>query len=125
MMNCGQYHDGLFEGLWIPEKGKAEVYLGTTTGERSIVVLTGVLMLKVIDFKEGNIIFDVTIRTAEEITLMDIADLYDLESDRQPAAWENQLLDKARREGFHLFQISPSYGGSCLVLCQDVEFTKR
>jgi len=123
-MNYGQYHDGFFEGLWIPEKGKAEVYLSTTTGERSTVILTGVVMLKVTGLKEGNIIFDVTIRTAQEITLMDIAELYDLRSDRQPAAWENQLLENADRNGFRLFQISPSYGGSCLVLCQDIEFMK-
>lgn len=81
-------------------------------------------MLKVTGLKEGNIIFEVTIGTAEEITLADIAELYDLQPDRQPAAWENQLLEKARREGYHLFQISPSYGGSCLVLSQSVQFTK-
>src|SRR5438270_13064497 len=114
MKNYGQFHDGFFEGLWIPEKDTAEVYLSTTTGERTTVVLTGVVMLKATGFKQGNIIFDVTTRTAEEITQLDIAELYDLQPDRQPAFWESQLLEKAHRESFHLFQISPSYGGSCL-----------
>ena len=125
MRNYGEFHDGFFEGLWTPEKGTVEVYLSTMAGERTTVLMTGVLMLKVTDLKQGNIIFDVTIRTAEEITLPDIAELYDLQPDREPAPWENKLLEKTRREGFHLFQISPSYGGHCLVLSQGVEFTKN
>src|SRR5947209_18552341 len=123
MKNYKQFHDGFFEGLWIPQKGTAKIYLGTITGERATVVLNGVVMLKATDFREGNISFDVTIRTAEEITLMDIAELYDLQQDRQPAAWEDQLLEKARKQGFQLFQISASYGGSCLALCATFEFT--
>jgi len=121
MKNYGQFHDGLFEGLWIPEKGKGEVYLSTTTGERFTALFTGIVALKAADFKQGNIIFDVTVRTAEEITLLDIAELYDLQPDRQPGLWEDQLLEKAHRENFQLFQISASYGGYCLVLCKDIE----
>lgn len=125
MTNYKQFHDGFFEGLWVPEKGVVHVYLRTSGKERITVVLTGVVMLKVAGFKEGNIIFDVTTRDREEITLLDIADLYDLEPDHQPSTWEHQLLEKAQKQGFQLFQISPSYGGSCLALAEVVELTEN
>src|SRR5579864_6307193 len=100
MTNYEQFHDGFFEGLWVPEKGSVHLYLSTLGRERATVLLTGVVMLKVTGFKEGNIIFDVTTRDREEITSQDIADLYDLQPDHQPNAWEHQLLEKAQRQGF-------------------------
>lgn len=125
MTNYKQFHDGIFEGLWIPSKGTVNVYLSTSERERTTVLLTGVVMVKVTGFKEGNIIFDVTTRDGDEITLLDIADLYDLRPDHQPAAWEHQLLEKAQKQGFQLFQINPSYGGSCLMLSEAVELMKN
>lgn len=125
MTNYKQFHDGFFEGLWVPEKGIVHAYLSTLGRERTTVLMTGVVMLKVTGFKEGNIIFEVTTREHEEITLLDIADLHDLQPNHQPNAWEHQLLEKAQRQGFQLFQISPSYGGLCLALAEAVEFTKN
>jgi hypothetical protein len=64
-------------------------------------------------------------RDHNEITLQDIAELYELESGHEPAMWEHQLLNKAKQQGFSVFQINPSYGGSCLILAQAIEFTKN
>jgi hypothetical protein len=125
MKNYGQFHDGFFEGLWIPDKGIVHVFLSTSKRERATVVLTGVVMLKASGLKEGNIIFDVLTRDHDEITLEDIAELYELKPGHEPAVWEHQLLEKAQQQGFQMLQINPSYGGSCLILAQAIEFTKN
>lgn len=125
MRNYGQFHDGFFEGLRTPEKGIVHVYLSTSERVRTTVVLTGVVMLKVTGFREGNIIFDVLTRDHKEITFQDVAELYELQPSHEPAAWEKQLLEKAQQQSFQIFAINPSYGGSCLILAQAVEFMKN
>jgi hypothetical protein len=64
MKSYEQFHDGYFEGIWMPVPGTAHVHLATSDRQRSTAVLTGVVMVKVTGFKEGNIILDVTIRGA-------------------------------------------------------------
>lgn len=125
MTNYPEFHDGLFEGMWIAEKGVLHLYLSTLTRERMTVVLTGVVMLKVTGFREGNIIFDVLSRDHSEMTLQHIAELYELEPGHEPAKWEHQLLERARNEGLQLFELNPSYGGYCLVLAKTLEFTNH
>ena len=125
MRNYTEYHDGFFDGLWIQDEGTLQVYLRTSGKKRNTVALTGVVMLKVTGFKAGNIIFEVLTRDHNEITLQDIAELYDLPAGHEPAKWEHQLLEKARQEAFQIFELNPSYGGSCLILAHAVEFTKN
>src|SRR5205807_1093863 len=88
MNNYTEYHDGFFDGLWIQDEGTLQVYLRTSGKKRNTVALTGVVMLKVTGFKAGNIIFEVLTRDHNEITLQDIAELYDLPAGHEPAKWE-------------------------------------
>src|SRR5438045_5230760 len=125
MKNYQQFHDGFFEGLRTPEKGIVYVFLSTSAKERTTVVLSGVVMVKVTGFKEGKIIFDVVIRDHQEITLQDIAELYELQAGHEPAGWEQQFLEKSQQQGLKIFEINPSYGGACLILAQAVEFMKN
>ena len=82
-------------------------------------------MVKVTGFKEGNIILDVGTRGGTEPTLEDIATLYDLKPDHEPASWELQLLEKIRKESLYLFEINCSYGGECLILAESVELLSQ
>jgi hypothetical protein len=101
------------------------VFLSTSKKDRVTVVLTGVIMLKASGLKEGNIIFDVLTRDHDEITLQDIAELYELKPGHEPAVWEHQLLEKASAQSFQMFELNPSYGGSCRILARTTEFMNR
>lgn len=118
-MNYVQFHDGFFEGFWIPGKEVVHVYLSTPSGQRSAAVLTGVVMLKAGGFREGNVILDVLSR--DEIALSDIEELYDLQPGHEPQPWEGDLLKRAQGEALLLFEVNASYGGTCLVLAKTVE----
>jgi hypothetical protein len=124
MKTYPQFHDGFLEGLWI-DRGIVHVYLSTLEKERTTAVLNGVVMLRAGGFREGNIIFEVLTRGHEEITLQDVAELYVLQSSHEPAAWEHQLIDRARKECLQIFEVNPSYGGTCLILARTVEFVTR
>jgi hypothetical protein len=123
MKTYSQFHDGFLEGLRIDKDEKVvQVYLSTLKEERTIAVLTGVLMLKADRFREGNIILDVSTRDPKEIILADIAELYELDSSHEPADWEHTLMDKVRSQRLQLFRVNPSYGGTCVILAQTIEF---
>jgi hypothetical protein len=123
MKTYGEFHDGFFEGLWIDKARKAvQVYLSTDQGERTTVVLGGVVMLKAGGLREGNIIFEVVIRCGSEITHEDIGELYELHADREAAAWEVNLLNRALTEQMQILEVNPSYGGQCLILAREIQF---
>jgi hypothetical protein len=121
MKEYEKFHDGHFEGIWIPGKGTAHVHLATSDRQRSTAVLNGVVMVKVTGFKEGNIILDVGTRTGAEATPQDLATLYDLKPSHEPAAWELQLQERIKNKFLLLFEISSSYGGECLILAERVD----
>ena|ERR1700683_5449065 len=125
MKGYEQFHDGYFEGIWIPAKGTAHVYLATSDRQRSTAVLSGVVMVRVTGFREGNIILDVGTWGASEPTLEEIAILYDLKLAHEPEAWELQLLERVRNESLCLFEINCSYGGECLILAESVQLLSR
>ncbi len=122
MKTYSQFHDGFLEGLRIDKDGKVvEVYLSTLEKERTTAVLSGVVILKAGGFREGNIIFEVSTWACEEITLADVADLYELDPGHEPAAWEHKLMDRVMTEGLQMLGVSSSYGGTCLILAQTIE----
>jgi hypothetical protein len=120
-----QLHDGYFEGIWIPGQGTAHLHLATSDRRRSTAVLTGVVMVRVTGFREGNIILDAGTRGGNESTLEDIASLYDLKPGHEPEAWEFQLLDRIRSESLCLFEINSSYGGECLILAENIQLLSQ
>lgn len=122
MYRYEQFHDGYFEGIWIPGTGTVHVFLSTSDRQQSTAVLSGVVMLKASGLKEGNIILEVGTRDGN---LDDIAVLYDLGPDHEPATWETELVDKISRRFLLLFEINPSYGGECLILAKALELLDR
>ena len=85
----------------------------------------GVVALDANGFRAGNVVFDAIVRDHEEIVFRDITQLYDL---REGPAGESQgmrLLDRARQEGLTLLEVSPSYGGTCMVLAHSVDLLER
>jgi hypothetical protein len=123
MKTYSEFHDGNLEGLRTDKDTKiVQVYLSTDEKVRTTAVLSGVLKLKAEGFREGNIILDVSTRDSDEITLADIAELYNLDSTHEPNSWEHKLMDKIREERLKILEVNPSYGAQCLILAQTIEF---
>jgi len=119
-----QFHDGCFQGLWIDD-GTAHVHLVTDGKEPFTAVASGVVALSAGGFRAGSIVLDATIREGEEIVLDDIRQMYDLMSGPEEDAQGTRLLDKARRQALVLFEVSSSYGATCMLLAQSVELLPR
>jgi|CZKH01.1.fsa_nt_gi hypothetical protein len=122
MKTYHEFHDGLFEGLWIDDK-RVHVFLSTTDRERSTMVAEGVVGLDVDDLKKGNIIFDVVTKTHEEWNEQDVAELPEMQMIDSSKA--NVPLARARQQKLMVLEINPSYGGSCVILAQSFDLHNR
>ena len=112
-MNIPNFHDGHFEGLRIDPSKLVNLFLRTQDGKSFILVLQEVNAMTLSEIKQGNIIFDLVFRSAEELTRSDMAELYSVDVDAPQAA---DLLSAKREEGFQLLEINASYGAQGSVL---------
>jgi hypothetical protein len=120
MNDYGNFHDGVLEGVWVDDS-TAYVFLSTLMKERFAVVAEGIVALTVTNFKKGNLIFEVVARGHEELTMDDIAALYDLREGKEGEEQSAKLLAKARQERLSILDISPSYGATCLLLAHSIK----
>jgi hypothetical protein len=117
-MNIPNFHDGHFEGLRIGPTKLVELYLRTQDGRAFILALQEVDALTLTDLKVGNIIFDLVLRTNEQLRCSDMGELYTVDIDAPQAM---NLLKAKRELGLQLLEINASYGAQGLVLFRAFE----
>ncbi len=110
-----QFHDGFYNGLLI-NGNSLELFISTDANERFVIRATGLVALLSGEIKAGNIIFDVEIRTAEEIDPEFIREVHGFPRSEQGDQWTNRALLTAKSDGLSLLTLCPSYGGNCLAL---------
>lgn len=118
MKTYNEFHDGWFEGVWI-EPERAHVFLKTIEKDPFVIVGEGVVALEANDLKRGNIIFDVSIKTHEELTSGDVDTFPELKMIDTSKA--DVALERTRQRKLMLLEVNPSYGGSCVVLARSFE----
>jgi hypothetical protein len=115
------FHDGSFDGVWIPADNMAHLFLTTVEHKRFTVVLDGVKTMHLENVRQGNIVFAVSIIDTGQLTESHIESLlYELSNiarDRQIAT----LLASARQEGLRMLEMTTSYGAEGVVLFKRIE----
>jgi hypothetical protein len=124
MTNYDQFHDGSLDGFLI-EGALVRVFVSTEQKQAFALEVRGVVAMTAEGFRAGNIIFEVTVRRADELALEDVIQTYGLQPSAAGETQARELLDKAKEKGLSLLEINPSYGGQCLVLAQSVELAPR
>jgi hypothetical protein len=95
------------------------LFLRTSNGERSTIVLSDVESLNATNFTAGNIILDVVVVKSDDLTIAAIEQLYQLPPAHAELA--QQLLSKAQRRGLLTLEINPPYGAECVALFREAE----
>jgi hypothetical protein len=124
MRNYSEFHDGIFEGVWI-DGDTVYVFLGTHTKERFVALSSGVSALNVTDFRKGNLIFEVITRTSEEVTVEDMVTLHYLREGEEGNAQATKLLSQTQQKRLSILEINPSYGATCLLLARSIEIISQ
>lgn len=116
-------HDGRIIGLFTLENKKLLLPILMVNKSVTCIAFTDLECLRVDDFREGNIILDITISSGTDVDVTDIAYAHGLEqftsSETNPylnKAVQNFITDKK------LFvQINPSYGCKLVCICGGIE----
>jgi hypothetical protein len=117
-MKIPNFQDGHFDGPWIGPSKLVKLFLRTPDGKSFVLVLKEVDALALSEIKQGNIILDLVVRSTEELTLSDMAELYGVDVDAPQAT---NLLSAKREQGFQLLELYSSYGAQGVVLFQTFE----
>jgi hypothetical protein len=120
-MNIPNFHDGYFEGLWIGPNKEVHLFLRSLDGDCFTVVLRGVDALSLSGIKQGNILFDVLVRAAQDLTLDDIQELYGVALDSPKAS---ELLGSKVEQGLQILEVNPSYGAQGVVSFRTIDVKK-
>ena len=117
-MNIPSFHDGYFEGLWTGPNNEVHIFLRALDGASFTLVLHGVDALSLSEIKQGNIIFDILVREAPDLTLNDIQEVYGVASDSPKAS---ELLDYKVKQGLQILEINSSYGAQGGVFFRTID----
>lgn len=115
-------HDAYILGLVMIKK-KLLLFIKLTSGSNLCLALNNVDRLRADDFREGNIILDITVSKGIEVDIRDIAYAHGLEQFLNSKS--NAFLDKAVQSFFNdikiFVQINPSYGCKLVCICDEVQ----
>jgi hypothetical protein len=117
------FHDGAVDSLSLKNNTILEIGIANVNGENYKLILNGLDRLRCLDFRQGNIILDVSIVSGESPDKSALRYLLDLKEDEAP----DFLLDKIEKieRGILTFvNITPSYGCEVLALCSDVRLER-
>lgn len=124
MADYSIFHDGSFDGLWLDGKC-AHIFLATPEHEAHVIVASGVVLLKADDVRQGNIIFDVILRPAAELSPDDLDVFLHDYDDPKRLERAKALLQTAQVNALTFLQITPSYGAICSVMGKTFESIGR
>jgi len=114
------FHDGFFDGLWISDQTRIHLFLRTADKTPFTLVLHGVKVMNASNVKQGNIILDLVLLDANQITAAHIEELYGLSGVNRDEQ-VRQLLSSAKGEDLNALQVNSSYGAECTALFRRAE----
>jgi hypothetical protein len=117
-MRLPNFHDGHFDGFRIGPNHQLRLFLRTHEGTSFTLALHGVDALTLAEIKYGNIVFDLVLRSGQQLTAFDIEELFGIKPDTPQAT---DVLKAKSDAGLQLLEINSSYGAHGLVLFQAME----
>jgi hypothetical protein len=119
-------HDALLLGLVMTTKNKLLLIMQATDAAILYIALNDIECLHADDFRQGNIILDISVFSGHDASADDIAYVYGLD---KSSPCDSKYLDKAVRDFFirkKLFvQINPSYGCRLACICGGIELLQE
>jgi hypothetical protein len=119
-------HDGTLVSIGLPRKGNADLIVAELSGKRYRFVLDGVFHLLATDFREGNIILDVTVSQGENVQLGDLESLVHVGPDGQrPQKYVRAIYDRVLGESLYVLELIPSYGCYLIAVAKNISIFRE
>ena len=121
-MQIPNFHDGTFDGIWIGPDNLVQLFLRKADRQSFVLSLVVLERLAFTDIQQGNIILDLVLRSAAEITRVDIAELYGVGADSLECV---TMMTAATERRLQILERNPSYGAQGLALFQTLDIAQR
>ena len=108
------FHDANVNGLLVTNDKSLLVSISGSSCGNKCLVFHGLERLRCDDFRQGNIILDITVSSGASLNVDDLAYVYDVESD---TPFLQSTMDSLRSQNRLLVRLNPSYGGSLVGIC--------
>jgi hypothetical protein len=118
-INLPNLHDGTIDMLSLKANNVLEIGLTDVKNVRYRLVLSGLERLRCQDFREGNIILDVSLVNGQSPDKDALRELFGLTNDQTPH-FLAQIIVKIEQGLLAFVNITPSYGCEVLALCSNV-----
>jgi hypothetical protein len=106
------YHDGGLDGVVLGPNEEVHIGLRSVEGERRVLTLTGVKAMAVDEFREGNIVLDISLFAASKLNEHTV--LRDVVAQRITIKAELIPVEKV------IFWLESSYGADVVAICDAV-----
>ena len=118
------FHDGTVHGFWL--RGSSfHLLLSTEDGAEYALLVHELVAVSSAGFSTQNIIFDVQIKEARDLTEEDMREVYAISEMPGDESRLPGLLEKAQARESILVVVDPSCGANCLALGHSVELLTR
>lgn len=111
------FHDANVNGLLVTKDKSLLVSVSGSSCGNKCLVLHGLERLRCDDFRQGNIILDITVSSGPSINVDDLAYVHDVQSDMP---FLQSTMDRLRSQNRLLVRLNPSYGCSLVGICQRI-----
>jgi len=118
-------HDGAFLGMLIFPNKKIQFFAKELNGKVHCFVLTGVERFYADDFREGNIILDITVESGGKVVRQDISEIFGSSGSVLAEASISDIMKKFATRDFILVRLNTSYGGWFVCVCTGIEMLKN
>jgi hypothetical protein len=109
------FHDGYLDGVRLQKDKSVELYCRTVSGKEYELAARDLVQLRVIDFTEGNIIFDLLLCEARKARRSLIAKVFRFDEARQASAVD-RALERANQSSWRLLEVQTSTECEVLLL---------
>jgi hypothetical protein len=110
-------HDGRLIGIAVLPDKRCVVILSDHAGSIYRMSLTGIVRLRADNFREGNIILDVTAETGDRVEEREILFALSVDDADKHPDFVKSVLQRVRNRDLYLVHINPSYGCTFACLC--------
>jgi hypothetical protein len=111
------FHDANVNGLLVTNDKSLLVSISGSPCGNKCLVFHGLERLRCDDFRQGNIILDITVSSGASINVDDLAYVHEVERD---TPFLQSAMDRLRSQNFLLVRLNPSYGCSLVGICQSI-----
>lgn len=118
-------HDGYVRGIAISNKNEIVALLDSLEGPSYELIMHDIVAFKADDFREGNIILDITITTRRLISVAELSHLIDVDNYENRKNYIDSIIAKINEGALYFIELNPSYGCFFSCLCKSYELKFR